>query len=111
MNIDDARRLVLTEGMGPDGMVVAIRTGNLPSSERVEQLLVALESLYHGLHGQDSISRDLANALHGLTFHIQGEIHAMLCRGTAIRAGFIDDELVRLFLLAESILEDEWMLD
>ncbi|EKV01493.1 hypothetical protein Lepto7375DRAFT_3664 [Leptolyngbya sp. PCC 7375] len=111
MEFDAARQIVLAEGMGENGIVVSVRMGDIPSSDRMAPLLTALETVYRNLQGQNTIDRDLANALHGLTFHIQGDINGMLGRGITIPKRFIADEMVRLFLLAESILEDEWMLD
>ena len=107
----DARELVLKEGLGEEGIVAAVRMGNIPSSDRMSPLLASLEVVYRDLHGRGVIDRELANALHGLTFHIQGDINGMLDRGIAVSDRFISDELTRMFLMVESILEDKWMLD
>jgi len=111
MDFDQARQLVVTEGVGEDGIVVAIRMGDIPSGSRMAPLLTGLEVIYQHLHGHHEIDRELANALFGLTFHVQGEIDGMISSGTEIPDTFIEDEMVRMFLLVESILEDEWMLE
>ena len=107
MEIDEAQKLILDEGLGEDGIVVAIRMGDIPSFDRMNQLLIALETIYISLKGQKMIDRNLALAFHGLTFHIQGNIDNMLDRGIHIPETFIQDTMVRMFLIIESILEDE----
>ena len=79
-------------------------------ARKVLQLAIQ-EVVYRNLQGPGVIDRELANALHGLTFHIQGDIDGMLERGIVVSDRFISNELVRMLLMVESILEDEWMLD
>jgi len=109
MDYESARQLVLTEGSGPEGIVVSVRMGSIPATERMQPLLAALECVFHQLQGSTEIDRDLANALFGLSFHVQGDIDGRISRNIETRDGFLDNEMVRMFLLVESIFEDEAM--
>jgi hypothetical protein len=51
-------------------MVVETRGGTDPGKERVRRLRDALEVVAAGLAGKSQISRKLANALYGLSFHM-----------------------------------------
>lgn len=107
MNAQEARKRVIEEGSGEEGIAVAIRMGVIPDSDRMAGLLESLEEIFSQSRGDASLDRELANALFGLAFHVQGEVDAMLSRGSELRESFIDDELVRMFLLIESIFEDD----
>ena len=111
MSPQEAVSIILQEGTGDEGLVVGVRMGTIPNSERMARLLAALETVFHDLHGRQAIDRRLALALFALSFHIQGDVDGMLGRQQAIREEFVGDEMVRMFLLIESIFEDEWLLD
>lgn len=111
MDLQDAEKLVIEEGTDESGLVVAVRMGDIPDSARMGRLLDALEAVFHGHRGKSTLERELANALFGLSFHIQGEIDGRLSRSVDTREAFIHDEMVRMFLLIESIFEDEEMFE
>lgn len=111
MDFDDAKSLALAEGSGEQGLCVDLRMGRIPTPQRMARLLRALEVIYQPLCGSQTIDRRLAGALYGLAFHVQGEIDQMLAGGHVIPEAFIEHDMVKMFLLVESVLTDEWMLD
>ncbi len=107
MNFADARRLVIAEGIGEQGLTLAVRMSDIPDAHRMRRLLDALQIVFNNFRGESSLDRELASALFCLAFHVQGDIDGHIDRGIELRPTFVDDEMVRMFLLIESIFEDE----
>lgn len=110
MNLDESKELIIAEGIGEDGIVVQMREGGFPTSDRMQRLLDALDTLFRHLKGSSTLDRNLAHALFALSFHVQGDIGGMIGRGWEIPGSFLDDEMVKMFLAIEGIFQDEWML-
>ena len=107
MNYDQARELILWEANDMNGLVVCVRGGDDPGPERMARLLLALRVVFDDLHGQATLERMLASALHAFTFHVLGQVTDGP-RSTAWRDEFVEIEVVRVAAAVESIFEDIW---
>ena len=108
MTNEEAIKLVVHEGLtGESGVVVMVSMGEDPGRERMAALLEALEVVREELRGQAFLDRELAHVLFRLAFHVQRDVERWLSQGRVWREEFVDEEMVRMFELIESIFGDE----
>ncbi len=111
MNADEALKIVYHESFDLDGIVTETRGGKLPAPERMKALHDALTVMFHHLQSSDTLDRRLANALFGLSFHVESNVANLHRHTQSVPQDFFDNSLMPLLLLIESIFENEWMLD
>ncbi len=111
MNYEKARALVAVEAHEEQGLVSVLRQGEFPASKRMENLLEALQAVFQYLQGHNVLDRKLADGLFGIGFHVEGQIDALIDKGVTIPSRFLEHQLMRLFLMIESIFADKWLLD
>ena len=107
MNVDQARQLVLKEATSEDGMLVSARMSVMPDRESTLQLAAALEAIFTAIQDEATLDRRLANALFSLSFHLQNEVGSWQRQGSKLREELLSDELPQIYLIIESIFEDE----
>jgi hypothetical protein len=101
VSVDEARDLILAEGLGETGMVVALRMGEDPGPERMAGLLdaVALVSADAGV--AQTVSRRLAYALFSLAHHGAGQVESWAAAGRSWREELLEQEIPALLLAVE----------
>jgi hypothetical protein len=71
MNYHEARAIVLDEGIGPAGIVVALRMGEDPGPERMSRVVATMRVLFDELRGAEAIDRQLGYATFGLAYYAE----------------------------------------
>lgn len=72
MTISEARQILLTDTLDPDGIFTQLRLGEVPSEEGINRLRIALRILWRELAAMDSVPRDIAFTC-GLILHFKEE--------------------------------------
>jgi hypothetical protein len=94
----EAIRLIKWESESTDGILISMRMARRVSPERLRALRDALDVLGEQCQDWVSIDRELASALHALSFHLEG------CAATLRADGKLPVELeMELSLIYESI--------
>jgi len=110
MNFEEARNLLLFEGNARNGIVAASRMCNFPNTLRVEVLCEALEEIFLHYKEIDQVDKTIANALFGISFHVQSNIEAANEQRAEIPESFLEEILI-VYILVESIFENKWLLN
>lgn len=76
MHLKDAEAIILREALAPEGMLKGLHAGEDPSAEALSALYEALRTVAAQTQTSTTISRQLACALHLLSFHAVGLIEA-----------------------------------
>jgi len=74
MDLEKALEIIIREGTAIDGLVCEARLGIDSGEDRVKQLLQALRVVAAALATDTHLDRKLANALYGLSFHLDASI-------------------------------------
>ena len=109
MSFDEAKALILEEGLGQKGLVNALRRGDEPSAARVEGVIAAVRAVYEGTRKDNRLDRDLACALFNLAGHTRADVDSWRARGALYRKDLIADELPRLAAAVESVFNGLWV--
>lgn len=109
MGFDEAKELILEEGLGQKGLVNALRRGDEPSAATVERVIAAVRVVYEGTRKDDRLDRDLACALFNLAGHTRGAVNSWTKRGALYRKDLVADELPRLAAAVESVFNGLWV--
>ena len=109
MQFDEAKALVLENGVGQEGLVTALRRGDEPSSEWVLRVIEAVSAVYEGTRKDDRLDRDLAGALFSLAVHTGAAVESWRKRGALYRKDLVTLELPRLAAAVESIFNGLWI--
>ena len=107
----ELQELVIQEAAALDSIPVAIRMGRDPGSERMQRLNSALEELDGLLAGQTSLERRFAYALYALAYHVDTHVQSWIREGMVWRQDFLDDELPRLLMHVEYLLDGDMFVD
>ncbi len=70
MKLSEALAIIILEGIEENGMVIETRVGIDPGKDRISKLGEALDVVAETTAEDSQIDRKLANALHGLSFHM-----------------------------------------
>src|SRR5687767_12074921 len=105
----EARQLILSEGIGEQGIVVLTRMGNDPGPARMHRLLEALYVEFTELGDSQTIDRELAYALFGLANHVEANVNSWMSRGAKWPDRLAERDLPELLMAVESILAGEWL--
>lgn len=108
MTPDDAKALILREGLGEHGLPVTLRMGDDPGAERVGAILVSLRVLFDELRGRAAVDRTLACALFSLAYHTEAMTNVRN-PSRVWRDTFLDLERLRIVAAVESIFADDWV--
>jgi len=109
MSPDDAVILIISEARtGADGLLVSVRKGEDPGTERMRRLITALGTVFNSLGGQAELDRRLAAALFTLGSDLPLTISSLVSKGQNWRRGFMEDEVYELLMGVQSIFEDRW---
>ena len=110
MNSTDAVTLIISEARaGEEGLLACVRNGEDPGTERMRQLIVALDNVFHSLSGQTELERPLAAALFTLGSDVPLTISSLATKGQSWRRGFMETEVYELLMAVQSIFEDKWL--
>lgn len=110
MTLIDARALIIAEaGASGESLLVTVRSGHDPGSDRMRQLLLALSTVFHSLEGHLDLDRTLAAALYTLGSDVPLTISSWASKGHNWRSGFMEDEIYQLLMSVQSIFEDRWL--
>ena len=108
MTFEEARDLVLQEGLGESGLPVCARMGEDPGSARMKAITDAVRVVFDGLRGQTAIERRLAYALFGIGYYMDTQISSWIAKGRSFREDLFDPEVLQLTMAIESVFCDEW---
>lgn len=112
MTLEDALALIIKEARsGGDSLLVKVRGGEDPGSERMYLLIEALKTLFHSINGHVELNRQLASALFTLGSDVPLTISSLASRGHNWRKGFMETEVYELLVGVQSIFEDRWFVD
>jgi hypothetical protein len=107
MTLEDAITLIISEARSSgDSLLVSVRNGEDPGTERMRQLISALTVMYHSLSGHAELNRGLAAALFTLGSDVPLTISALASKGHIWRRGFMEVEVYELLVGVQSIFED-----
>jgi hypothetical protein len=110
MSLEDAVALIVSEARpSGDSLLVSVRNGEDPGTERMRQLILALATVFHALIGQAEIDRSLAAALFTLGSDVPLTISSLASKGQSWRRGFMEVEVYELLMGVQSIFEDGWL--
>jgi hypothetical protein len=110
MTSEEAIALIISEaGTGVDSLLITVRRGEDPGSERMRQLSLALSTVFQSLEGDLELDRRLASALFTLGSDVPLTISSLASRGHTWRSGFMEDEVYELLMGVQSIFEDRWL--
>ena len=110
MTLEEAVELTISESrMGGDSLLARVRNGEDPGTERMQQLISALSTLFHSLAGQAELPRTLAAALYTLGSDVPLTISSLASQGHSWRRGFMEVEVYDLLMVVQSIFEDRWL--
>ncbi|HVF90490.1 MAG TPA: hypothetical protein VNH22_10515 [Blastocatellia bacterium] len=110
MTPEEAIALAISEAR-PDGdsLLLIVRNGEDPGTERMRQLVSALKTIFHSLNGQAELARSLAAALYTLGSDVPLTISSLASQGHSWRKGFMEVEVYDLLMVVQSIFEDKWL--
>jgi hypothetical protein len=74
MTIDEARQLLLREGLSDDGIAVCVRMGQDPGEQRLSHIAAALDVMAATTRSESHLDRKLMLALWAIAYH--GELQA-----------------------------------
>jgi hypothetical protein len=110
MTSEEAIALIVSEaGTGGDSLLITVRRGEDPGSERMRRLNLALSTVFQSLEGDLELDRRLASALFTLGSDVPLTISSLASRGHTWRSGFMEDEVYELLMGVQSIFEDRWL--
>ena len=109
MRFDEAKALILEEGLGRKGLVNTLRRGDEPSAVQVDWVITAIRAVYEGTRKDNRLDRDLACALFNLAGHTRAAVDSWRARGALYRKDLIADELPRLAAAVESVFNGLWV--
>jgi len=109
MSLEDAVSLIVSEARSTgDGLLVSVRNGEDPGTERMVRLIAALRTVFDALSKQAELERHLAAALFTLGSDLPLTISALASQGQVWRRGFMEVEVYELLMAVQSIFEDRW---
>ena len=109
MSPEEAVSLIISEARTVgEGLLVSIRNGEDPGTERMLRLISALQTVFHDLSKQAELDRHLAAALFTLGSDLPLTISALASQGQSWRQGFMEVEVYELLMAVQSIFEDRW---
>lgn len=110
MNPVDAVALIISEARtSGDGLLASVRQGEDPGAERMQQLILALRTVFQSINGQAELDRHLAAALFTLGSDVPLTISSLATKGQSWRRGFMETEVYELLMAVQSIFEDKWL--
>lgn len=110
MSPEDAIVLIISEARTDwNSLLVSVRNGEDPGTERMRQLISALKTVSDSLGGQASLDRQLAAALFTLGSDVPLTISSLASKGHAWRRLFMEEEVYELLMGVQSIFEDRWL--
>jgi predicted DNA binding protein len=109
MDLASARKLIINEGIGEDGIAVLVRMGDDPGKERFEALLKALQSVHDEIKDNDIIEKQLAHAIFSIAFHTATQISSWINNGAEYREELTEKQLPLIEAACESIFAGEWI--
>jgi hypothetical protein len=110
MTSEEAIALIISEvSEGGESLLVTVRRGEDPGSERMRRLNLALHIVFQSLEGHAELERNLAAALFTLGSDVPLTISSLAGRGHSWRRGFMEDEVYQLLMGVQSIFEDRWL--
>ena len=110
MTSEEAIALIISEaGESVESLIMTIRRGEDPGSDRMRRLCLALSVVFQSLEGHPELDRNLAAALFTLGSDVPLTISTLAGRGHGWRSGFMEDEIYRLLMGVQSVFEDRWL--
>lgn len=110
MTSEEAVALIIFEaGESVESLLMAVRRGEDPGSERMRHLSLALRIVFQSLEGHPELERNLAAALFTLGSDVPLTISSLAGRGHSWRRGFMEDEVYQLLMGVQSIFENRWL--
>jgi hypothetical protein len=109
MTYDEAVAFIWKEGVEAEGISLSARMGEDPGPERMKAVIAAIKVVYENLKGQKTIDRQLALALHCLSYYTDLQLTGWTSKGIRFRDDLIDSEMPRLTCAVESVFCDEWI--
>ena len=103
MNFGEAKKLILQEGSGTDGIVAAARRGDEPPKARMEDLLHAIDVYYRITRSEREIDKKMASALFNLAYHTGYHVGEWTGRGSIYRKDLVESEIPMLVSAVESV--------
>ena len=104
MDIENARRLILKEGMSGDAVYLDVRMGRDPGADRMSHLLGAIEALVNGHRCGPQLDRTLTFALWAISLHTPAQAQAWQNANGPWRDGAFDNEINEFSMKAEEYL-------
>ena len=108
---EELQQFVVRESTSLDSIPVEVRMGRDPGSDRMQRLNAALEELDGLLAGQTALDRRFAFALYALAYHVEQQVLSWAREGKKWREDFLDDELPRLLMHVEYLLDGDMFAD
>jgi hypothetical protein len=110
MSLEEALGLIISEARtGESGLLESLRSGEDPGTERMHQLISALQVVFHSLSGHPELNRSLAAALFTLGSDVPLTISSLASKGQSWRREFMEVEVYELLMGVQSIFEDRWL--
>jgi hypothetical protein len=100
MDYEFAKELLVGAVEGDSALVSTLRMGNHPERSEMTRLIEALKYLNKNGQPTDSIDRELARALHILSFHVEGLVRGWESAGRTWPSWLVD-ELPKVYLLID----------
>ncbi|MED5371884.1 MAG: hypothetical protein VX899_12765 [Myxococcota bacterium] len=97
------RQRIQFESQHPDGLLVSLRMATPVPQERFLRLQEDLEHLTEELEGATVLERDLAGALHALSFHLEGCAAALRQKG--LLPADLDELLPLIYIQIDEIFQ------
>ena len=109
MSPEEAVALIISEARtSGHGVLVSVRRGEDPGTERMRNLISALSTVFHWLVGEAELDRDLAAALFRLGSDVPLTISSLASKGQSWRRAFMEVEVYEMLIVVQSIFEDKW---
>ncbi len=93
--------LILKESEADDGILIRMRMADPPPAARFNDLYAALETLAETSAEQTVLDKNLAAALHALSFHLEG--HARLLQANNKLPEALEDMLPMIYACVDEI--------
>ncbi len=96
-------KYIISEGLSENGLVVDVRMGEEPDQKRVDDLKKALEVVAGESDLWANLDKELAAALHALSFHLAGLVEGWKAQGKKWDTNIVENDFPYIYELIDEI--------
>jgi hypothetical protein len=107
MTPQEARRLLIEEGLSPDGISVSVRMGDDPGEDRLARIAAALEVIVEQTRRDEALDRELMMALWAIAYHGEFQAESWQRQGGRWRHGRFNEQIAEIALKVEEYISGD----